>query len=102
MDNFETLNGGPYCGAVADDAAHVDRHHDHDQRPASQTDVIELHGLGTRTRPVTIPSEDAAFFIERVRQERMRLPLTQTDRQLVEAICRRPGGHPLAIELAAA
>ncbi|MCB9161187.1 MAG: AAA family ATPase [Caldilineaceae bacterium] len=63
--------------------------------------IIELHGLGTHPTGDG-PSEAAAFFIERVRQERMDFTLTQTDRQLVEAICRRLGGHPLAIELAAA
>ena len=63
--------------------------------------IIELHGLDTRPGGDGW-SEAAAFFVQRVRQERTGFALTQTDRQLVESICRRLGGHPLAIELAAA
>ncbi|MCB0073719.1 MAG: hypothetical protein KDE20_19760, partial [Caldilineaceae bacterium] len=63
--------------------------------------IIELHGLDTRPTDDG-PSEAAAFFVQRVRQERMDFAPTRADGRLVESICRRLGGHPLAIELAAA
>ena len=63
--------------------------------------IIELHGLGTCPHD-NDPSEAAAFFVQRVRQERMGFAPTPADNGLVEAICGQLGGHPLAIELAAA
>ena len=63
--------------------------------------IIELHGLDTRPTDDG-PGEAAAFFVQRVRQERMDFAPTRADGRLVESICRRLGGHPLAIELAAA
>ncbi|MEZ4559483.1 MAG: hypothetical protein R2854_24115 [Caldilineaceae bacterium] len=92
--------GGPDGGPVAGGAAGSDRHHDHTSRPPPQRRSDHRVARAGHA-PDGRRSAGRLFFVQRVRQERMDFAPTR-GRPAGESICRRLGGHPLAIELAAA